>query len=80
MSKEQGELSGQPAAEQAGEQPPERPEVQHAEEMVDRMGQRVGEWSSMVGYRLRQGVARAREAGEDILAEAQAISRKQEQK
>ncbi len=80
MSEEQSEQSGQPAAEQAGEQPPERPEVQHAEEIVNRMGQRVGEWSMVVRHRLRQGVARAREAGEDILAEAQAISQKQEQK
>ncbi|CCF86218.1 hypothetical protein [Nitrolancea hollandica] len=80
MSEEQSEQSGQPPVEQASEQPPERPEVQHAEEIVNRMGQRVGEWGTVVRHRLRQGVARAREAGEDILAEAQAISQKQEQK
>lgn len=80
MTKKTTERSGQPATEKAGEQPPERPEVQHAEEIVSRMGHRVGEWSLVIRHRARQGVARAREAGEDILAEAQAISRKQEQK
>lgn len=81
MSKKTAEQSDQAAAEQAKEQPPpERPEVQHAEEIVSRMGQRVGEWSLTARHRVRQGVARAREAGEDMLAEAQAISQKQEQK
>ena len=80
MSKKTAEQSDQAAAEQAKEQPPERPEVQHAEEIVSRMGQRVGGWSLTARHRVRQGVARAREAGEDMLAEAQAISQKQEQK
>lgn len=80
MNKKTADESDQPAAEPASEQPPERPEVQHAEEIVNRMGHRVGEWSLMVRHRVRQGAARAREAGEDILAEAQAISQKQEQK
>lgn len=80
MSEDQGETSDQQALEQSGEQPPERPEVQHAEAIVDRMGHRVDEWSAMLRHRVRQGIARAREAGEDIYAEAQAISQKQEQK
>lgn len=80
MSEDQGENSNQQTAEQAGEQSQERPEVQHAEAIVNRLGHRVDEWSAIVRHRVRQGIARAREAGEDIYAEAQAISQKQEQK
>ena len=44
------------------------------------MGQRIDKWTVVIRHRVRQGVARAREAGEDIVAEAQAISQRQEQK
>ena len=80
MGEDQGEQAGEATAEQAGEQQPERPEVRHAEEVVNRMGQRVDKWTAVICHRLRQSVARAREAGEDIVAEAQAISQRQEQK
>jgi hypothetical protein len=51
--------------------------MEHAEELVNRMGQRFGEWTSVISLRLRQSLARAREEGEDILAEAQSMSRRQ---
>ena len=80
MGEDQGEQAGEATAEQAGEQQPERPEVRRAEEVVNCMGQRVDKWTAVIRHRVRQGVARAREAGEDIVAEAQAISQRQEQK
>ncbi len=64
-------------AEQAAPAQAREEAIEHAEELVNRMGQRIGDWTSLISLRLRQGFARAREEGEDILAEAQSISRRQ---
>ncbi len=48
-----------------------RPVIERAEELVDGVGQRVGPFASLVGLRLLQVAALAREAAEDIWAEAQ---------
>jgi hypothetical protein len=66
------ERAEQPASAQARQEA-----MEHAEELVNRMGQRIGEWTSVISLRLRQTLARAREEGEDILAEAQSMSRRQ---
>ncbi len=50
---------------------PVRPAIERAEELVDGVGQRVGPFASLVGLRLLQVAALAREAAEDIWAEAQ---------
>ncbi len=50
---------------------PARPAIERAEELVDGVGQRVGPFASLVGLRLLQVAALAREAVEDIWAEAQ---------
>ncbi len=49
--------------------------TERAEVVVDRLGERVGQWLSVAGYQLRKAAARAREEAEDIWAEAQAIRR-----
>ncbi len=50
---------------------PARPAMERAEELVDSVGRRVGPLASLVGLRLLQVAALAREAAEDIWAEAQ---------
>ncbi len=46
-----------------------------AEELVDRMGERLGHFFSQVSRRAEWAIARAREEAEDIWAEAQSIRR-----
>ncbi len=62
----------QPAAQQ-----PTTPQAatQRAEEIVDRVGERVGYFASMSTQRIRIAAARAREEAEDMWAEAQSIRR-----
>ncbi len=47
--------------------------MQRAEEMVDRLGEQVGHYVSVIGHNVLKWVSRAREEAEDIWAEAQAI-------
>ncbi|CAA9546018.1 MAG: hypothetical protein AVDCRST_MAG49-1343 [uncultured Thermomicrobiales bacterium] len=56
---------------EAQDERPARPSMERAEELVDGMGRRVGPFASLVGLRLLQVAALAREAAEDIWAEAQ---------
>ena len=56
----------------------ERPDpaaTERAEEMLDRAGEQVGRFASLLSLRLRQGVALAREEAEDMWAEAQSMRR-----
>jgi hypothetical protein len=53
-----------------------RPSVERAEEMVDHLGQRVGQMGAEAGQRLLRLAARTREEAEDIWAEAQSIRRR----
>ena len=46
-----------------------------AEQLVDQMGQRISQYTSMVGLQIQKAVARAREEAEDIWAEAQNMRR-----
>ena len=64
------ETSAEP---QAGGTP--SPAVQRAEELVDRMAERVGHYTGMIGHNLLWLVTRAREEAQDIWAEAQALRR-----
>jgi hypothetical protein len=72
-----GNGAAQGAARQAGEGPggidPET--MRRAEELVDRMGERVGHCISFLGRGVLKLAARAREEAEDIWAEAQQIRR-----
>ena len=56
---------------ETGDEQPVRPAMERAEELVDGVGRRVGPVASLVGLRLLQVAALAREAAEDIWAEAQ---------
>jgi len=47
--------------------------MQRAEVAVDVAAQRVGKWAAAFGHGVQRVVARTREEGEDILAEAQHI-------
>ncbi|HSH39115.1 MAG TPA: hypothetical protein VK993_10040 [Chthoniobacterales bacterium] len=47
-----------------------------AEEVVDRLGERLGYFFSQLSRRAEWAIARAREEAEDIWAEAQEIRRK----
>ncbi|HEY7330325.1 MAG TPA: hypothetical protein VH592_21985 [Gemmataceae bacterium] len=51
--------------------------MRRAEEMVDRIGEQVGHYVSVLGHNILKWAARAREEAEDIWAEAQAIREKQ---
>ncbi len=51
----------------------ERPATERAEELADRMGQRLGYVTTLVGLHIRKTAARAREEAEDMWAEAQSI-------
>jgi hypothetical protein len=57
-----------------------RQTVQRAEEMVDRLGEQVGQYVSAFGHNILKWAARAREEAEDIWAEAQAIREQQRNK
>ena len=46
-----------------------------AEEMVDRMGSRINQFTSIASLQIQRTVARAREEAEDMWAEAQNIRR-----
>ena len=50
-----------------------RIDTERAEELVDRMGQTLGDLASRLSLQILRGVARAREEAEDMWAEAQAI-------
>ncbi len=49
--------------------------TQRAEEMLDRAGERVGRFASLLGLRVRQVAALVREEAEDVWAEAQSMRR-----
>jgi hypothetical protein len=51
--------------------------MQRAEELVDRLGERIGHYFSVFGHNILKWSARAREEAEDIWAEAQAIRERQ---
>ena len=53
----------------------QQPATQRAEEIVDRVGERVGYLASSIAQRIRTTTARAREEAEDMWAEAQSIRR-----
>ncbi len=55
-----------------------QPATQRAEEIVDRVGERVGFFASSMAQRIRVATARAREEAEDMWAEAQSIRRKKD--
>ncbi len=59
---------------------PSRPAMERAEELVDGVGRRVGPVASLVGWRLLQVAALAREAAEDIWAEAQSAREERRRK
>ncbi|MBA3416892.1 MAG: hypothetical protein H0U10_16860 [Chloroflexia bacterium] len=50
--------------------------TERAEEMLDRAGERVGRFASLLSLRLRQTAALAREEAEDMWAEAQSMRRR----
>src|SRR5215469_7146663 len=72
-----GNGSANGAADSAEHAP--RPVMERAEEMADRVGERLGHFASLIGRKIVQLVARAREEAEDIWAEAQEIRRRREQ-
>lgn len=51
------------------------PAIARAEELVDRVGEQVGQWLSRLGHSTQRTLARAREEAEDIWAEAQHLRR-----
>ncbi len=53
----------------------ERPAEERAEELVDRAGQTLAHWAGLAALRLLKAAALAREAAEDVWAEAQSIRR-----
>jgi hypothetical protein len=57
-----------------------RQTMQRAEELVDRLGEQVGQYVSAFGHNILKWAARAREEAEDIWAEAQAIREQQRNK
>lgn len=54
-----------------------RPATERAEETLDQVGERLGVFAAAVSHRVRRGTALVREEAEDILAEAQALRRKE---
>jgi hypothetical protein len=69
-------VQGAKGTQQAPGNAPEKPPVmQRAEELADDLGQRIGHYASIVGFKILQFAARAREEAEDIWAEAQNIRR-----
>lgn len=53
----------------------ERSADERAEELVDRAGQTLAHWTGLAALRLLKAAALAREAAEDVWAEAQSIRR-----
>ena len=53
----------------------EQPAEELAEELVDRAGQTLANWAGLAALRLLKAAALAREAAEDVWAEAQSIRR-----
>jgi len=68
-----GEKSKTPLVAQTEEQG--KPAKERAEVLVDRMGQRVSNWTSRTGFQVQRAVAFMREEVEDMWAEAQNIRR-----
>jgi len=60
------------------EERPSAAATERAEEMLDRVGQRVGRYASLAGLRLRRMAAVAREEAEDIWAEAESVRRREQ--
>ncbi len=60
---------------EAHDERPERPAEERAEEIVDRAGQTLAHWAGLAALRLLKTAALAREAAEDVWAEAQSIRR-----
>ena len=65
--------AGRPPGEAPGGIDPET--LRRAEEMVDRMGEQIGHYATVLGREFLKWAARAREEAEDIWAEAQQIRR-----
>ena len=63
---------------EVGDEHRDRPATERAEELTDRMGQRLGYVTTLVGLHIRKTAARAREEAEDMWAEAQSIRRRDE--
>lgn len=56
---------------------PRRPATERAEELVDRLGESVGNFASLAGWRMLKVAAFVREEAEDVWAEAQSVRRAQ---
>jgi len=56
---------------------PGRPAEERAEELVDRVGQTMTRWAGLAALRILKVTALAREAAEDVWAEAQSIRRRE---
>jgi hypothetical protein len=69
------EAAGGPSDQTAQQAADDR--VRRAEELVDRIGVRVGEITASLGHQLLRLGARVREEAEDIWAEAQSLRRRQ---
>ncbi len=54
------------------------PVMQRAEAMADRLGEKITHYAALIGFKIMQFAARAREEAEDIWAEAQSIRRGQQ--
>ncbi len=55
-----------------------RPATERAEELVDRLGESVGQFASLAGLRLLKVAALVREEAEDVWAEAQSVRHAQQ--
>lgn len=53
------------------------PATERAEQLLERLGERVGRYASLAGVRLRRMAAVAREEAEDMRAEAESIRRRE---
>ncbi len=56
---------------------PRRPATERAEELVDRVGESVGHFAALAGWRMLKAAAFVREEAEDVWAEAQSVRRAQ---
>jgi pyruvate/2-oxoglutarate dehydrogenase complex dihydrolipoamide acyltransferase (E2) component len=54
---------------------PRPPATERAEELVDRLGESVGNFASLAGWRMLKVAAFVREGAEDVWAEAQSVRR-----
>ena len=54
-----------------------RPATERAEELVDRVGESVGNFAALAGWRMLKVAAFVREEAEDVWAEAQSVRRTQ---